>query len=166
MCNSVNWDEADARVRCYLFLCLGMEAQRQLQQKRPGLNTQTTTTRQLRQVVEEIFITRRIITFEGYHFICRKQRKNETQEQFHADLVELASRADCGDWENGWVRDMFIAHMDNEKIAEQLLAETRTPQEAYEFAISCEKGIEHSKTMKLDPIGTNLSVAIKQEPIS
>ena len=60
---------------------------------------------------------------------------------------------------------MFTAHMNNEKIGEELLAETRTPQEAYEYAIRREKGIEHSKTMKLNPIGTSSSVAIKQEPM-
>ena len=88
---------------------------------------QTTTTRELKQVLEDIFIKQRIKAFERYNFICRKQRKNETLEQFYADLVELASRADCGDKEDEWVRDMFTAHMDNEKIAEELLAETRTP---------------------------------------
>ena len=140
-----------------------MEGQRQVQQKRPGPNLQTTTTtRQLKQTLEEIFITHRIIAFERYNFICRKQRKNETLEQFHADLVELASRADCGDKENEWVRDMFTAHMNIEKIAEELLAETRTPQEAYEYAIRREKGIEHSKTMKLNPIETSSSITIKQ----
>ena len=107
-----------------------MKGQRQVQQKRPGLMIQTTTTRQLIQVLEEVFITHRIIAFKKYNFICRKQRKNETLEQFHADLVELASRADCGDRENEWVRDMFTAHKNNEKIAEELLAQTRTPQEA------------------------------------
>ena len=142
-----------------------MERQRQVQQKRPGLNIQTTTKRQLKQVLEDFFITHRIIAFERYKFICRKQRKNETLEQFHADLVELASRAECGDKEYEWVHDMFTAHMKNEKLAEELLADTRTPQKAYEYAIRREKGVEHSKTMKLNPIGTNSSVAIKQEPI-
>ena len=136
-----------------------------MQQKRPGLNLQTTTTRQLKQILEEIFIRHRIIAFERYNFISRKQRKNETLEQFHADLVEPDSRADCGDNENEWVGERFTAHMNNEKIAEEMLAETRTPQEAYEYAISREKGIENSKNVKLNPIGTNSSVTIKQEPI-
>ena len=43
--------------------------------------------------------------------------------------------------------------MNNEKIAEELLAQTRTPQEAYEYAIRREKGIEPSRTMKVNPIG-------------
>ena len=76
MCNSVIWDEADARVRSYLFLCLGMERQKQIQQKRPGLDIQTTTTRESKRVLEDIFITQRIIAYKRYSFICRKQRKN------------------------------------------------------------------------------------------
>ena len=36
---------------------------------------------------------------------------------------------------------MFTAHMHNEKTAEELLAQTRTPQDAYEYAIRREKGL-------------------------
>ena len=82
-----------------------------------------------------------------------KTKKTESLEKFPADLVELASRTDCGDRESEWVRDMFIAHMNNEKIAKELLAQTRTPEEAYEYAIRREKGIEHSRTRKINPIG-------------
>ena len=60
---------------------------------------------------------------------------------------------------------MFTAHMNNEKIAEELLAETHTPQEAYEYSVRREKCIEHSKTMKLNPIGTSPPTTIEQEPI-
>ena len=78
--------------------------------------------------------------------------------------MELASRADCGDRESEWVRDLFTAHMNNEKIAEELLAQTRSPQEAYEYAIRREKGTEHSRTMKINPIGCQ-TVTPKQEPV-
>ena len=115
-------------------------------------------------VLEDIFVTTRIIAFEKYNFNCRKQKKTENFEQFHTDLVELASRADCGDRESEWVRDMFTAHMNNEKIAEELLAQTRTPQEAYEYAIRREKGIEYNRTTKVNMIGGQ-TVTPKQEPI-
>ena len=165
LCNSFSWDEADAKVRSYLFLCLGAEGQRQIQQKRPKMQLHTVSTQQLMTVLEDIFVTTRIIAFERYNFICRKQKKTESLEQFHADLVELASRADCGGRESELVRDMFTAHMNNEKIAEKLLAQTRTPQEAYEYAIRREKGIEHSRTMKVNLIGGQAATTPKQEPI-
>ena len=141
LCNSFRWDEADAKVRSYIFLCLGAEGQRQLQQKQPNLELHTVSTQEMMTTLEDIFITTRIIAFERYNFICRKQKKNKSLEQFHSDLVELASRADCGEREEEWVRDMFTAHMNNEKIAEELLAQTRTPQDAYEYAIRREKDI-------------------------
>ena len=75
----------------------------------------------------------------------------------------MASRADCGDREDEWVRDMFTAHMHNEKIAEELLAQTRTTQDAYEYANRREKGIEHCRTMKINPFGGHTTP--KQEPI-
>ena len=57
----------------------------------------------------------------------QKQRKNETLEQFHADLVELASPVVCGDREHESVRDLFTALMSHENNAEEMLAETRLP---------------------------------------
>ena len=55
--------------------------------------------------------------------------------------------------------------MNNEKIAEELLAQTRKPQEAYEYAIRRKKGIEHRRTMKVNPIGGQSNTTTKQEPI-
>ena len=43
------------------------------------------------------------------------------------------------------------------------MEETRTPQKAYEYAIRRKKGIEHSRTMKSNLVGSILSVTIKQE---
>ena len=74
--------------------------------------------------------------------------------------MELASRADCGDREDEWVRDMFIAHMNNEKIAEELLAQTGSPQDAYEYSIRREQG----RTMKTNPFGGQTLIT-KQEPV-
>ena len=44
LCNLFRWDEADAKVRSYLFLCLGAEGQKQIQQKRPNLEIHNVTT--------------------------------------------------------------------------------------------------------------------------
>ena len=116
--------------RSFLFLCLEAEGQRQIQQKRPNLELHNVTAQELMTTLEDIFVTIRIIVFEKYNFICRKQKKTESLEQFHSDLVELASRADCGDREDKWVREIFTAHMNNDKTADELLAQTRSPQDA------------------------------------
>ena len=57
----------------------------------------------------------------------------------------------------------LTAHLHNEKIREGLIAQTRTPQGAYEYAIRREKGIEHSRNMKINPFGGQTTP--KQEPI-
>ena len=68
--------------------------------KGPKLDIQTTTIKELMRLLEEIIVITRIIAFGRIIFICRKQRKNETSEQLHANFVELASRADIGDRED------------------------------------------------------------------
>ena len=74
-------------------------------------------------------------------------------------MVDLALRADSGDREDEWVRDM-----QTEKIAEELLAQTESPQDAYEYAIRLDKGIEHNRTRKIDPFGGQTATT-KQEPV-
>ena len=114
--------------------------------------------------LEDNFLKTRIVAFERYNFICRKQNKSERLDQFDADPVELASRADCGDCKDELLGDMFTAHMNNLQIVEELQAQTRSPQDAYEYAIRREKGIEHSRTMKINPSGEHTTTA-KQEPV-
>ena len=70
LCNSFRWDEADAKVRSYIFRCLGgAEGQRQIQQKRPGLLLHGVTTRELITTLEDNFVTTRIVAFERHNFI-------------------------------------------------------------------------------------------------
>ena len=56
-----------------------------------------------------------------------------------------------------------LQHTNSEKIAEELLAKTRYPQDAYVYAIRREKGIKHSRTMKINPFGGQSTT--KQEPV-
>ena len=67
----------------------------------------------------------------GYNFICRKQRKNESLEQFHADSVELAATADCGDREEKWIRDIFTADSGNQKTARILQTNDKSAKFRY-----------------------------------
>ena len=54
--------------------------------------------------------------------------------------------------------------MNKDKIAEELLAQTRSPQDAYEYAIRREKGNEHRRTKKTNPFGGQ-QITPKQEPV-
>ena len=44
ICNNFPWEKADTKVRNYIFLGLGTDGQKQLQQKRPGLELHTIST--------------------------------------------------------------------------------------------------------------------------
>ena len=59
---------------------------------------------------------------------------------------------------------MFTSHMNNDNIAKEFLAQTRTSQDAYQYAIHREKGIEHSRTVKTNPFGGH-QITPKQEPV-
>ena len=65
--------------------------------------------------LQDIFITTRIIAFKKYTFICLKQIKNETMDQFHEDLRELA-RSYCGERED---KGMYSNKGESSKIFEQ-----------------------------------------------
>ena len=67
----------------------------------------------------------RSIAFERYNLVCWKQPKNESLEQFHADLVELASRVESSDREDERVRDIITAHLSYKKISKELLPESQ-----------------------------------------
>ena len=57
--------------------------------------------------------------------------------------------------------------MSYQKIAEELLTETRSLQDAYEYAIRREKGFEHSKAMETNLFGAPATpnTTLKQESI-
>ena len=76
LCNSFRWDEADAKVRSYIFLCLGAEGQPQVQQKRSGLVLHMVTTRELITILGDMFITTRIVAFERYKLYLQKTKEN------------------------------------------------------------------------------------------
>ena len=166
LCCSFRWDEVEAKVRSYLFLSGSRGPAPTSAKALAPCTTHCDNQRVIYDSGRHIHNKQncRVRKIFAVNFICSKQKKTESLEQFHADLVELASRSDCGDRESERVRDVFTAHMPNEKIAEELLAETKTPQEAYEYAIRREKGIEHSRTMKTNPFG-NQTATTKQEPI-
>ena len=43
------WDEVDTKVRSYIFLCLGAQGEKQVQQERPGLEIHAITKKELQQ---------------------------------------------------------------------------------------------------------------------
>ena len=110
----------------YTYLCLRQESKRQVLHRKLNIYIQIESKRDLWGELEDVIVIEKIIAFQRYGFICRVQKKNESLEQFHAEVVELASKADCGDKEDEKVRDRFTAHLLNENLSEELLVETHT----------------------------------------
>ena len=67
------------------------------------------------------------------------------------------SRRRVGEWH------VYCPHAQR-KNAQELFAETQSPQDAYEIAFRREKCIEHSRTMKTNPFGGQRTPMEKQEP--
>ena len=85
------------------------------------------------------------------------------QHYTHNCWVELASRADCGDREDEWVRDMFTAHISNEKLQKNCwhkhVAHRKHTNIRYD-----EKRNKTQSHHEKNPFGGQIAIT-KQEPV-
>ena len=148
--DGVPWEEADIKCRSYIYLCLGTEGQRSLTQYYPNLKIQEISTRDFWGRLKGLFVKERNVTFDRYEAFTRKQGKTETLEEFHCGLTELVVKGNfkctaCNDGglESEIIRDLFTAHMTNDEVQKDLLAETKTPDQALDYAVRRDKGLEN-----------------------
>ena len=87
------------------------------------------------------------MTFDRYEAFTRKQGKTENLEQYYCLLTEPAVKGNSkcpnchdGRLETEIIRDLFTGNMSNEEVQKDLLAETKTPEQALDYAIRREKG--------------------------
>ena len=131
-------------------MCLGAEGQRRVSQIYPDLRIQEITTRNFWERLKRLFVKERNVTFDRYEAFTRKQGKTETFEQYHCNLTELVVKGNikcmnCNDGRLGTeiIRDLFTSNMSNDEVQKDLLAETKTPDQALQYAIRREKGFEN-----------------------
>ena len=131
-------------------MCLGTEGQRRLTQYYPNLKIQDTSTREFWTLLTRLFVKERSVTFDRYEAFTRKQGKMESLEEFHCGLTELVVKGyfkctACNDGvlESEIIRDLFTANMSNDEVQKDLLAETKTPAQALDYAVKSEKGLEN-----------------------
>ena len=146
--DGVPW--VDIKCRSYIYLCLGAEGQRRISQYYPDLRIQETTTRDFWARLTRLFVKERNVTFDRYEAFTRKQGKTETLKEFHCGLTELVVKGNfkctaCNDGglESEIIRDLFTANMTNDEVQKDLLAETLTPDQALNYAIRRERGLEN-----------------------
>ena len=172
--DGIPWEEADIKVKSYIYLSLGNEGQRRLNQPYPDLKIQEISTRAFWDRLEHLFIKDRNVTFDRYEAFTRKQNKTETLEQFHCGLTELVIKGNfkCPNCNNNTleteiIRDLFTANMTNDEVQKDLLAETKTPEQAFEYAIRREKGLENQIQIRKQGSSsfTSQHTGIKTEPV-
>ena len=171
--DGVPWDEADIKCRSYIYLCLGAEGQRRVSQHYPDLRIQEVTTRNFWDRLKRLFVKERNVTFDRYEAFTRKQGKTESLEQYHCGLTVLVvkgnfKRLNCNDGrlETEIIRVLFIANMSNDEVQRDLLAETKTPEQALDYAIRREKRLENQILIRKQGSASNTPITtVKSEPV-
>ena len=115
----------------------------------------------------------RNVNFDRYGAFTRKQGKTESLEQYHCGLTELVVKGNfkCGNCNDGRleteiIRDLFIANMSNDEVQKDLLAETKTPEQALDYAIRREKGRENQILIRKQGSASNMpTTTVKSEPL-
>ena len=154
---------------------MGTEGQRRLTQYYPDLKIQEIATRDFWNRLTRLFVKARNVTFDRYEAFTRKQGKTESLEEFHCGLTELVVKGNfkctaCNDGglESEIVRDLFTANMSNDEVQKDLLAETKTPEQALDYAVRREKGLENQVHIRKQ--GTSNSHTgfsnVKSEPVN
>ena len=84
----------------------------------------TLNTTELWQMMEEVFIRPKNVTFNSYMLLTTKQIKRKSIEHFYRKLKDLSEKSKLGNQKNSLIRDFFIANMQDLEIEKELLKET------------------------------------------
>ena len=83
---------------------------------------------------------------DRHKFLNRKQKEDESLEQFWHVLNGLAANCDFGTQTTGLVYDIFVSNMKNTAVQERLFTEPKdNPEEALKFAVAFEQGAQPKK---------------------
>ena len=137
--NGKNRIDAEKKLKSNVYLCIGDEAQRIFNARKPAVNVKTERYPLVLDKMQNVFQREWNVTHERGLFYGRKQRENETFEKFHAELSGLAGRCDFANAAEN-VRDIFIMNMRESDCQRELSRSTKLPEEVYRIALSCERG--------------------------
>ena len=97
--------------------------------------------------MEIAFIRPRNITFDRYVFFSRKQKNDETVEEFLSILKDSAENCDFENREEVIIRDIFITNMLDDGIQRELLRDTVDPERALSIAVNME--MDHQNQQRI-----------------
>ena len=140
-------------------MCLGKKGQDEVHKRSPNLDLTNTRYPRVLDTMEGEFKKKRNETYEVFQLLSRKQRIGESLEQFHSVLSGLAARCAFGTLESRTLRDVFIVKITNREAQNELCRATKTPEETYRIALSCERGDKYARTYVVTTGGTGGSSA-------
>ena len=154
---------AEKKEVSFLYIALGEAARKMLLDRKPDMDIKATKLKDLLKECQDAFQKKRNRLTDRHKFLNRKQKEDESLEQFWHVLNGLAANCDFGTQTTGLVYDIFVSNMKNTAVQERLFTEPKdNPEEALKFAVAFEQGAQQKKTICLKPTTTT---TIKEEPV-
>ena len=151
---------AQRKAVSFLYIALGEAARKTLLDRKPDMDIKAINLKDLLKECNDAFQKKRNRLMDRHKFLNRKQREDESLEQFWHALNGLAANCDFGTQTTGLVYDIFVSNMKNTLVQERLFTEPKdNPDEALKFAVAFEQGAQQKKTICVKT--TN----IKEEPV-
>ena len=151
---------AEKKAVSFLYIALGEAARKALLDRKPNMDIKTTTLKDLLKECNEAFQKKRNRLMDRHKFLNRKQKDDESLEQFWHALKGLAANCDFGSQTTGLVYVIFVSNMKNTTVQERLFTEPKdNPEDALKFAVAFEQGAYQKKTICVK------STNIKEEPV-
>ena len=152
MCGEMTWDRAERKSVNLLFLSIGTEGRKIFLRKQSGtINMETCSFKDMVKGCKDSFEKVRNLTFDRYLLFTRKQKPEETLEQFLCSLRELATYCQFRTLETTLIRDIFTAHLLDFEIQKELLKDTKSPADAIDLALRLELSFKNTRALNRTP---------------
>ena len=145
MIDKLPWDEADLKVKSLIYLSLGVEGTRTFHQRNPHTKIERCSTNELVHELTLTFTRPRNRTFDRFQCFKTMQQPNESFETFYSRLREQGAHCKFEHLEEDLIKDIFISNMRSSNIQMELLSETRSPQQALNYAVNRERGLANQQ---------------------
>ena len=137
---------AEKKAVSFLYIALGEAARKMLLDRKPDMDIKATKLKDLLKECQDAFQKKRNRLMDRHKFLNRKQKEDESLEQFWHVLNGLAANCDFGTQTTGLVYDIFVSNMKNTAVQERLFTEPKdNPEEALKFAVAFEQGAQQKK---------------------
>ena len=121
--NGLQIGDFHKKLKSQLYLALGNEGEKCFSHKFPVKKLLDINFAEFWELLKTTFTVTTDLTYERFKFFGRRQKENESLENFYEILSELAKNRKLGELESELVRDIFITNMRNVEIQKNLCIE-------------------------------------------